>query len=431
MASTPASTDNDFFHFNYDVFISYKSEQDSWANRIARSLEDMGLRVWRDKDGGIRLGEEWRDEMDAGIRDSQSMLVMWSKLVHENSRSVVHDEIRKMKEFYEKDPRRRFFTVNLDGTPLHEILSPYHATYSFRKLYEKYGDDGADNAGVVEWYKALLELLRGLGIQNVVEVRFAVIAMTRSQAEQLNQAPEQYAHNTEAYELIKNAMELTSGFDLDRYGMSPDDWRPFAEFEDIYSVLDILRSYDDEKKRWTREQGEGYGKTKWLLVSKSEEILSDNIEERQAAIDSMLEGLSLVIVDPFSLMHKKTFDRVIQSGLHAHKNSIIISASPFVPQMHRDLIETVSRIEDVLEDVLEQAYIRFKKSFHPIKHACVMNIEHEYQFRRWLQVAADSIVEAKETLLRPHSAIDPKRRMEIRRQRRSPKHNVITMGQTH
>ncbi|MBZ0283016.1 MAG: toll/interleukin-1 receptor domain-containing protein [Anaerolineae bacterium] len=181
MISTPS--DSDVFHFNYDVFISYKSEQDSWANRIARSLEDMGLRVWRDKDGGIRIGEEWRDEINAGIRDSQNMLVLWSRLIHENSKSVVHDEIRKMKEFYEKDPRRRFFTVNLDGISLHELLSPYHATYSFRKLYEKYGDNGADNADVVEWYKALLELLRGLGIQNVVEVRFAAIAMTREQAE--------------------------------------------------------------------------------------------------------------------------------------------------------------------------------------------------------------------------------------------------------
>ncbi|MBZ0283015.1 MAG: hypothetical protein K8L97_19920 [Anaerolineae bacterium] len=225
-------------------------------------------------------------------------------------------------------------------------------------------------------------------------------------------------------------MELTSGFDLDRYGESPDDWKPFAEFEDIYSVLDILRSYDDGKKGWLREQGEDHGKTKWLLVSNSEEILSDNMEQRQTAIDSMLQGPCLIIVDPVSLLHEKIFNRVIQSGLHAHKDSFIISVAPFMSHMHTELYTMVNSIEDILEDVLEQAYIRSKKPFYPIKHACVMNIEHEYQFRRWLQVAADGIVDAKETLLRPSSAINPKRQLEISRRRRAPRAGVIAMGQS-
>src|SRR5690349_15822774 len=93
-------------HFNYKVFISYKSQQETWALRLAATLRSFGLNVWRDHDadeGGIRLGESWSDEIRTGVRDSEKMMVLWSELISGNASTVVHQEINEMFKYIQND----------------------------------------------------------------------------------------------------------------------------------------------------------------------------------------------------------------------------------------------------------------------------------------------------------------------------------------
>src|SRR5438105_452815 len=119
--------------FNYEVFISYKSEEASWATRLAESLRLFGLSVWRDRDppAGIRVGELWDPAIENAIRSSRTMVVLWSKRVSENyATTVVRREVQTMAELIQSEPGsgRRFVPISLDGTSVvgQEQLDPYH-----------------------------------------------------------------------------------------------------------------------------------------------------------------------------------------------------------------------------------------------------------------------------------------------------------------
>ncbi len=61
-----------------DVFISYSSVDKDWAAQFERDLTARGLRVWRDQ-SNLTAGAKWEDNLMAGVRDSQHLIVLWSK----------------------------------------------------------------------------------------------------------------------------------------------------------------------------------------------------------------------------------------------------------------------------------------------------------------------------------------------------------------
>jgi len=112
--------------FNYDIFISYKSQEENWAKRLADTFRGFGLTVWRDHDAGngIRVSEKWSDEIRNGIRDSRVMIVLWSALIANDSTTVVHQEVNEMNSLIKNDPtgQRRFVPVILDGTSIKNTI---------------------------------------------------------------------------------------------------------------------------------------------------------------------------------------------------------------------------------------------------------------------------------------------------------------------
>ena len=56
----------------FDIFISYKSENISWVNRLKQSLQNRGVKVWLDKDQ-IRPGDLFAEALENGIQMSRSM----------------------------------------------------------------------------------------------------------------------------------------------------------------------------------------------------------------------------------------------------------------------------------------------------------------------------------------------------------------------
>jgi hypothetical protein len=393
---------------NFQVFISYKSQQESWAKRLAETLRGFGLTVWRDHDAkdGIRVSEKWTDEIRNGIRSSKVMIVLWSKLISQDAGSVVHQEIEEMDDMVKNDQtgQHKFIPVKLDGTTTnnYQRLSSFQADVSFQELYQKYGDSGASKASSIEWYGTIKTLAEALDIKDLVEMRYVVAAMTRSQAEQLEADPNKYANDSATLKLMCDLMQKTNvKFDVTRYGDTPDDWQPFPQLENV-SIKEIVNTYDYEKRTdaFTRNDH-----AKWIIVSYSADVLSGDAQTRQKALNEIEEGPCLVIVDPVSLMHREVFNRIITNGsLHNQKETYFIGVSPFVALMHGDLYDKVNEIDTLLEsNYLQTAYSRFKLAFIPNNRMYVMNVEHEYQFFRWLQIAADKIVLANKTPLRLRS----------------------------
>jgi hypothetical protein len=422
--------------FNYDVFISYKSEEESWAKRIAESLRGFGLKVWRDHDAGdgIRVSEKWSNSIENGIRSSKMMIVLWSKLVHDNyATSVVQEEIEQMNTLIKNDQtgQRKFITVLLDGTSVdnHPKLGSYQADVSFKDLYGQYGAKGAAQISPIEWYGTIKNLIEAIGIMDVVEIRFVVAAMNRTQAEELRDNPASCAKDLKMLNLMCEMMQKTSSsFDVQRYGDSSDDWQPYPQLAN-FSIKDIINLYDEQKRddAISRKQY-----AKWILVSYSDKLLSKVYADRSEALTAIQKGPCLVIVDPLSLMHKEVFEYVITyASLHNQQEAFFIGVSPFFARRHKELLAWADDLDNQFRNnLLGPIYDLFEKPFIRDERACVLSVEHEWQFFRWLQVAADRIVLANRTpLSRRNVVVHPLMNKLIQsRAATKPQPNIIDMS---
>ena len=106
------------------VFISYKGVDESWALRIADTLDSFGVPVWRDHAaGGLRPGDTWRPELENAIKQSSHMVVLWSQALMKDATSVAHQEINTMNALIKGGGRQRFVPVLLDDAPIDKVRS--------------------------------------------------------------------------------------------------------------------------------------------------------------------------------------------------------------------------------------------------------------------------------------------------------------------
>ena len=72
--------DSDRQSFNrtaeYDIFLSYKREDEAIAARLARALEVSGYSVWWDR--SLLAGDSWRSQIQGAIDQSQVCLLYTS-----------------------------------------------------------------------------------------------------------------------------------------------------------------------------------------------------------------------------------------------------------------------------------------------------------------------------------------------------------------
>ncbi len=59
----------------FDVFLSYHSDDRELATQIASELRDSGLRVWFDQ-WELRPGWTWVERLDDAIKDSNAAVVL-------------------------------------------------------------------------------------------------------------------------------------------------------------------------------------------------------------------------------------------------------------------------------------------------------------------------------------------------------------------
>src|SRR4051794_39970658 len=92
-----------------DIFISYKSEQLSWARRLAAGLTSYGYSVFLDADtsAGLKVGEIWEAQLRQEIADAEHFLLLWSSKI--GTGSYVLKEVD-----YRRQANRPVTVVRLD-----------------------------------------------------------------------------------------------------------------------------------------------------------------------------------------------------------------------------------------------------------------------------------------------------------------------------
>lgn len=60
------------------IFLSYSSRDYFFAEMLAMKLDEKEFRLWRDQ-GAIRAGDDWRDTIEQGIKDSLAVVVALSE----------------------------------------------------------------------------------------------------------------------------------------------------------------------------------------------------------------------------------------------------------------------------------------------------------------------------------------------------------------
>lgn len=58
------------------IFLSYASIDSDDAELVKVKLEEFDIEVWKDSDGGIKVGDNWRAQIESGIKSSDAVLIL-------------------------------------------------------------------------------------------------------------------------------------------------------------------------------------------------------------------------------------------------------------------------------------------------------------------------------------------------------------------
>lgn len=412
------------------VFISYKGNEESWASRLAETLEDFGISVWRDHSttSGLRPGDQWLPELEHAIKESDSMIVMWSQALKGDAASVAHQEIGTMYNLIKAGGKQRFIPIFLDDASSDKYLplAPYQADVSLKELYARHGPGGTAEVNPAEWHTAVLRLLQVFDVRDVVEVPYMIGAMTHEQADQLVSDSGQWAQEVQAYEAVRALRAKTVALDPGQYGDSPDDWRPFSNPPALASmrIADLIQEYDQAKRHHVINTG---GKQKWVLTSYSADFVSTDPERRKRAREA-LHGKCMVVLDPLSMLHKTVYQTIVSNwGLQGRENVFVIGLAPCHFQMHADFAQTLPQLLVQMKGLLSGIYDRFAQPFEP-EDQCVLEVGHESQFARWIQVAADAIIAAGKSPLKAGTISSSFRKRVRSTAPDAPRAGLLVMG---
>lgn len=233
-----------------------------------------------------------------------------------------------------------------------------------------------------------------LAIKSVVGLPFVVVAMTRTDAGQIDRDPKALEDTLprasfERFLELRNSLTTPAASWTERYGPSRLDWRPLGGASTIGAILrDIVNRLNEGEDR---PAGDRRIKLQYYPI--------DPIVKRDELLRPMYRMLAqsgcVAIVDELTL-----FDSKVRSQMEAFVNS---------PQVSVITVAPMSPARGAMEEFLEQEarrrltapYNRFELDFDP---RCEFGIEEERRLKRWLHSSLPDAV----TRLREPSR-DPQR----------------------
>jgi len=259
----------------YDVFISYKSEDRAWAERLDRELTDAGLKVYWDK--MLIAGRDWLPQLEAALRGSGALVSIWSE------RAAAKIAFNDREEFTFGRPEfvssvqggRPVIRLRLDDTP--SIWPEVHAINGLK------GFKHPDAVPQATWKVVAQNIKRAARPSGVIYVETLILAATDAEMA----APKGEAASRD-FDMLVETLDLRASLPT-RYGKDRWDWSPYG----LKTVREMLM--DLERK------AEDHAKLKLGFVPADETVWSPDREKSAAAARELAGKLSLVVVDPLSM----------------------------------------------------------------------------------------------------------------------------------
>jgi hypothetical protein len=379
-----------------DIFISYKSQQNSWAARLSEDLDRYGYTVFVDHDtaAGLKVGQAWEQQITHAIRHAEHFLVLWSDLITVGSYVLKEIDIRRQSG-------RPVVVVRLDDSEGMQILNT--ADHEFREFVDLHtAAEVAAEVGFFEWNRAVRHLVDQVlnareGGGRIIEIPVVVIAMTRDQAREVATG-KRIVHDVRdgAFARLMDLLRETVPFDSERYGDRPEAWHPFEPDLDVGdpSVEEVIYEFDRAQRRWYREHAGDRSDPLVPHVFVNYGCALRNPRTRTRARDRVQDGPALVVFDPISLVHEAVHAEVISNGLHTLNQAFVIGLGPRISSALPPVRTYLTDLERALFDglMMTDPHERARAPFRPTLSTCVLNVGRSFELSRWIQVASESIL---------------------------------------
>ena len=337
--------------FTNDAFISYSSEDRSWAQRVAQDLAAKGLTVFVDKPGLV-AGADWDEQLHSQLRDSQHLVVLWSG--HARDSDWVNNEFTTFRSLIRPIARegppgtaRHIIPIYLEGD--YAPLNKYEHIDFVRATAAYPAGAAAIDGGV--WQDVMDKLERSLRTaEDARRVPLLVITTTKSNLREINPDkpyPPPPAHGESLNELIGRLGIGSRDNLLGYYGDEPSDWRPFGSALSVKGILEQLK--DAINQRLTNE---GLQPFRWDYLDRA--FWSDDLDQ---VAERLRRETVVVVLDPLSLYDDYVFYAIRQSVLtpvSKNDEASVIVLPPFaMPTSASALRDSIRRLA---KDVFDSYY---------------------------------------------------------------------------
>ncbi len=296
--------------YKYHAFISYSSKDVEWAAKLEAELKLRGIQAYRDQ-SRLTAGDRWDDQLQAGIQDSQHLIVLWSKQASESDwveQERIYFQADDLKSSKNPSEKRRLVAVNLDA--VNKALARYEQINDIKNadLYSRGAASLASNGAV--WNKVLDKIEDSVKENDSIPIYKILMVSALASLQNLDLhskaglAPP-FGETLSELEIKKDGTEAYKT-ELGRYyGQARSDWKPFGQTQTIDTILDELRDNVHADQRAPR--------IRWRDVG--EEFWSDDVDKFEAALKNISQHLALIVIDPISL-----YDPAVSSRLSDMRN---------------------------------------------------------------------------------------------------------------
>jgi len=372
--------------FEYDAFISYKSEDKGWADRLRLSLEARSLGIYQDIN--LRGGQQWHPQLIGALNASRHIVVVWSAHAAQKSGWVEDEMYHFLHQCHQPappdDPRRLIF-VRLDNEEPGGGFRQFHARVELHKAGVALGD--ANSAPATVWDR-LIDQLHGdlTALPGDRTVPVVVLASKRTYFESVDLTQSRgfghtLDHVLQSLNLKVHGAVAPAAYEpfFERYGLTREEWHPFGRKE--ASVADMLKALEADVNKTLLASGQ----RPIRLIPVDDSFWGQDVCAMQRVTKELASGHALVVIDPLSLYDPYIGARVDRmSNCFTSRRSAVVMLGPF------GLGGPGSIIKDHVQAMATMAYEHF---FEPAElpatgfSPSAANVSDLSQIKRYLLLA--------------------------------------------
>lgn len=301
--------------YKYDVFLSYSSRDEAWAEKFYDDLTLIGYRVFFDR-RNLDIGTEWRTDLLRDLEASRNLIQLWT--ANASLSRWVTEEIARFDTLARADAGRKIIPISLDGG------DPHYAHIQGIKLLSGYYLVNKKDLGVLSvdrrvWGRVIDQLDQTLGRYKKRPYMFQVILASTQERMAAIDMDHRPADAAADFGTILRNLKMNHRHILGHYGQERGDWVPFACGRTITSILDDIR-----------ESLIGQGAPPFRWASAGNQLWNIGSPNFPKTVRTLKEQPCVIVVDALSLYDRQVYDLNIRlQECVANEYATIMILPPF------------------------------------------------------------------------------------------------------